>query len=155
MTKKAKGYRIRAMRNEDILAVTSIEMGAFSEPWPEKEIRYELHENPVSKLYVATIDNEVVGYLDFMITFDSATINRVAVDAEYRQKGIGQALLDKMIDVCHKQKDAVEFITLEVRPSNTAAQALYLKNGWKQVTVKKGYYSNGEDAIYMIRSILQ
>jgi len=155
MTKKAKGYRIRAMRDEDILAVTSIEMGAFSEPWPEKEIRYELHENPVAKLYVAIIDDEVVGYLDFMITFDSATINRVAVDAEYRQKGIGQALLDKMIDVCHKQKDAVEFITLEVRPSNTAAQALYLKNGWKQVTVKKGYYSNGEDAIYMIRSILQ
>ena len=155
MTKKAKGYRIRAMRDEDILAVASIEMGAFSEPWPEKEIRYELHENPVAKLYVATIDNEVVGYLDFMITFDSATINRVAINAEYRQKGIGQALIDKMVDVCHEQKDTVEFITLEVRSSNTAAQALYLKNGWKQVTVKKGYYSNGEDAIYMIRSILQ
>jgi ribosomal-protein-alanine N-acetyltransferase len=155
MTKKAQGYKIRAMRDEDILAVTSIEMGAFSEPWPEKEIRYELHENPVAKLYVATIDEEVVGYLDFMITFDSATINRVAVNEGYRQKGIGQALLDKMVEVCHEQKDTVEFITLEVRPSNTAAQALYLKNGWKQVTVKKGYYSNGEDAIYMIRSILQ
>jgi [ribosomal protein S18]-alanine N-acetyltransferase len=155
MTKKAQGYKIRAMRDEDILAVTSIEMGAFSEPWPEKEIRYELHENPVAKLYVATIDDEVVGYLDFMITFDSATINRVAVNEGCRKKGIGQALLDKMVDVCHEQKDTVEFITLEVRPSNTAAQALYLKNGWKHVTVKKGYYSNGEDAIYMIRSILQ
>ena len=84
-----------------------------------------------------------------MITFDSATINRVAVNPGFRQQGIGQALLEKMVDVCHQQKDPVEFITLEVRPSNTAAQALYLKNGWKQVTVKKGYYSNGEDAIYM------
>jgi len=154
MSVKAKGYKIRAMKDEDILAVTSIEMGAFSEPWPEKEIAYELHENPVAKLYVATVNEDVVGYLDFMITFDSATINRVAVNPGFRQQGIGQALLEKMVDVCHQQKDPVEFITLEVRPSNTAAQALYLKNGWKQVTVKKGYYSNGEDAIYMIRSIL-
>ena len=154
MSALAKGYKIRAMKDEDILAVTSIEMGAFSEAWPEKEIAYELHENPVAKLYVATVDEEVVGYIDFMITFDSATINRVAVNAVSRQKGIGQALIDKMVQVCRQQKDPVEFITLEVRPSNTAAQALYIKNGWKQVTVKKGYYSNGEDAIYMIRSIL-
>jgi ribosomal-protein-alanine N-acetyltransferase len=149
----AKAFKIRQMKDEDILAVTSLEMGAFEYPWPEKEIVYELHENPVSKLYVATIGEDVVGYIDFMITFDSATINRLAVNEVSRKKGIGQALLDTMVDVCKKQKDPVNFLTLEVRPSNAAALNLYLKNEWKQVTVKKGYYSNGEDAIYMIRSI--
>jgi ribosomal-protein-alanine N-acetyltransferase len=143
------------MKDEDILAVASLELACFSPAWPEKEIAYELHENPVAKLYVATLDDEVVGYIDFMITFDSATINRVAVNEAYRQKGIGQALLDRMVEVCRAQKEPVEFITLEVRPSNSAAYKLYLKNGWQEVTVKKGYYDNGEDAIYMIRSILQ
>jgi [ribosomal protein S18]-alanine N-acetyltransferase len=155
MSVAKKIFRIRKMKEDDILAVTSIEMGAFSSPWPEKEIRYELKENPVAEIYVAVVEDEVVGYIDFMITFNSATINRLAVNESYRKNGIGQALLDKMVEVCHQQKDPVEFITLEVRPSNEAATNLYLKNGWSQVTIKKGYYSNGEDALYMVRSILQ
>jgi ribosomal-protein-alanine N-acetyltransferase len=146
--------KIRKMREGDIQAVASLEMGAFLESWPEKQIVYELHENPVAKLYVATLEDEVVGYIDFMITFDSATINRLAVNEEYRKRGIGQALLDKMVEVCRKQKEPVSWITLEVRPSNTAARNLYLKNQWSQVTIKKGYYSDGEDALYMVRSII-
>jgi ribosomal-protein-alanine N-acetyltransferase len=59
-----------------------------------------------------------------------------------------------MVGTCQKQKEPVSWITLEVRPSNQAACALYLKNGWQQVTIKKGYYPDGEDALYMVRSIL-
>jgi [ribosomal protein S18]-alanine N-acetyltransferase len=148
-----KAAQIRKMREDDVLAIVSVEMGAFAEPWPEKVIRYELNENPCSHLYVATIDDEVVGYLDFMITFDSATISRLAVNESNRRKGIGQALINKMIVVCKRQKEEVSWITLEVRPSNVDALGLYTKNEWKRVTTKKGYYSDGEDAIYMVRSI--
>jgi ribosomal protein S18 acetylase RimI-like enzyme len=94
---------------------------------PEKEIRYELKENPVAELYVAVKDEEVLGYIDFMITFDSATISRIAVNDLARRQGIGQALIDKMVAVCKRQKDPVSFITLEVRPSNTAALATLYK----------------------------
>jgi ribosomal-protein-alanine N-acetyltransferase len=100
------------------------------------------------------VGDEVVGYLDFMITFDSATINRLAVNEAYRKQGIASALLNKMVEVCHEQKDPVSWITLEVRPSNKAATNLYFQNDWKQVTIKKGYYSDGEDALYLVRSIL-
>ena len=149
-----KDVTIRKMRDKDILAVSSLEMASFTMPYPEKEIRYELKENPVAELYVAVKDEEVLGYIDFMITFDSATISRIAVNDLARRQGIGQALIDKMVAVCKRQKDPVSFITLEVRPSNTAALALYTKNEWKQVTIKKGYYDDGEDAIYMVRSIV-
>src|SRR5574344_315152 len=149
-----KGVTIRKMKEEDVLAVSSLEMASFTTPYPEKEIRYELKENPVAELYVAMKDEELVGYIDFMITFDSATISRIAVVDSSRRQGVGQALLDKMVEVCKKQKDPVSFLTLEVRPSNAAALALYKKNDWKQVTVKKGYYDDGEDAIYMVRSIV-
>lgn len=155
MSVTKKIFTLRKMKDDDIPAVSSIELGAFQSPWPEKEIAYELHDNPVSHLYVAVVASEVVGYLDFMITFNSATINRIAVNAEYRHKGIGQALLEKMVAVCQKQKEPVEWITLEVRPSNAEAVKLYRKNHFEQVTVKKQYYSDGEDALYMVRSILQ
>jgi ribosomal-protein-alanine N-acetyltransferase len=144
--------KIREMKEVDVLAVANIEDACFSSPYPEKEIRYELNENPVSHLYVATIDEEVVGYIDFMITFSSATITRICVTNEYRKNGIGQALLDKMIELCAKQEEKVEFITLEVRASNKSAINLYKKNKFEEITKKKQYYDDGEDAIYMVRS---
>ena len=47
-----------------------------------------------------------------------------------------------------------EFFTLEVRASNTAAIALYTKVGFEKVTVKTGYYKDGEDAIYMVKGLI-
>ncbi len=144
---------LRKMKESDIIAVSSLEMGCLENPWPEKQIVYELKEDPVAHLYVAVVDNEVVGYIDFMITFDSASVSRLAVNSEFRNKGIGTALLDKMVEVCLKQKDRVSWITLEVRASNLEAIKLYKKNGWEQVTIKKKYYDNEEDALYLVRSI--
>jgi ribosomal-protein-alanine N-acetyltransferase len=123
-------------------------------PWPEKEIRYELKENPVAKLYVATVKDEVVlGYIDFMITFDSATINRIAVNDLARRQGIGQALIDKMVRVCKAKRSGQLHHARGSSLQHGGPRAL-LKNEWKQVTIKKGYYDDGEDAIYMVRSIL-
>jgi ribosomal-protein-alanine N-acetyltransferase len=146
-------YAIRLMKEEDVLAVTNLENACFIPPYPEKEIRYELNENPVSKLYVALIDNVVVGYLDFMITFDSSSITRLCVGDLYRHQGIASALLNKMIETLKKQKDKVLYVTLEVRASNTEAINLYKKNKFEQVTIKRAYYESGEDAIYMVRSL--
>lgn len=145
--------RVRKIKEEDVPAVSNLEAGCFIDPWPEKQIRYEMKENPCAKVYVATIDDDVVGYLDFMITFDSATINRICVNEIYRRKGIAEALINKMVEVCKKQKDRVDFITLEVRASNEAARACYQKNGWIEITKKPHYYGDGEDAIYMVRSL--
>lgn len=145
--------RIRKIKESDIQAVANLEAASFLSPWPEEQIRYEMKENPCSYVYVATLDEEVVGYLDFMITFNSATIDRICVNEVQRRKGIAQALLDKMIEVCKKQEDRVDYITLEVRMSNKAAIALYEKNEWMKITTKPHYYSDGEDALYMVRSL--
>ena len=131
-----------------------LEAACFHDPWPLEQIVYEWKENPVANLYSATIDDEVVGYIDFFITFDSASVARVCVANEYRRNGIAKALIEKMVEVCKKQAEPVENITLEVRESNEAAIELYKKNGFKTITKKKLYYSDGEDAIYMVRCIL-
>ena len=91
--------------------------------------------------------------IDFSITFNSATINQIGVLASHRGKGIGGLLLEQAIKDCEAQEEPVEFLTLEVRESNETAKAFYQKRGFEAITKKKGYYSDGEDAIYMLRSI--
>ena len=149
-----KPIQIHKSKESELQSIAMLEAACFHDSWPLEQVIYEWKENPVANLYSATIDDEVVGYIDFFITFDSASVARVCVASEYRRNGIAKALIEKMVEVCKKQAEPVENITLEVRESNEAAIELYKKNGFKTITKKKLYYSDGEDAIYMVRCIL-
>ena len=81
-------------------------------------------------------------------------INHIGVKQEYRKKGIGNLLIGELIKVCKSQSDPVEFITLEVRKSNDVAHRFYKRHSFEDITTKEKYYSDGEDAIYMVRSIV-
>ena len=143
---------VRKMMPSDLSPVVELEKECFSNPLEEKDIRYEANENPVAYLYVAVVDHEVVGYIDFYVTFNSATIARIAVKEKFRRKGIAQMLLSQMDKDLESKEDFVEYCTLEVRVSNNAARKLYLKNHFEEVVMKKAYYDDGEDAVYMVRS---
>ena len=143
---------IREMMDKDLKAVKLIEDECFVEPWKESDLEYELHDNPINKFFVALDGEKVVGFIDFMITFNSATISQVAVTKEYREQGIASKLLEKMYESLPTSgEDIVEFITLEVRESNLPARSLYLKHGFEEVVIKKAYYPNGENAVYMLK----
>ena len=146
---------VRKTINSDISSIVELEQACFHPAYAESDLRYELNENPYAHVYSAIVDGEVVGYIDFMITFSSATIARIAVKQEYRRKGVGNLLLGQLLKDCEAEKgDPVEFVTLEVRQSNVNAIAFYKKHRFEAVTVKKGYYDDGEDAIYMVRSLI-
>ena len=149
-----KPIQIHKSKESELQAIAMLEAACFHDPWPLEQVVYEWKENPTANLYSAVIDDEVVGYIDFFITFDSASIARICVANEYRRNGIAKALIDKMVDVCKKQEEPIDNITLEVRESNEAAIKLYEKNGFEYITRKKMYYSDGEDAIYMVRCII-
>ena len=79
---------------------------------------------------------------------------QVAVTNKFRGQGIATHLLSEMEHSFPKEiDDVVETITLEVRESNEAAKALYLKNGYELVVVKKNYYKDGENALYMLKRL--
>ena len=145
---------VRKMNSADMSSVMRIEEAAFKNPYTEKQMTYELMENPVGNILVAVVDSNVVGFIDFMITFDSATINQIAVDEKFRKRGVGTQLIGAMINTCQAQEDEVDFVTLEVRLSNTNAQRFYKKHAFEVITTKPKYYDDGEDAIYMVRSII-
>jgi ribosomal-protein-alanine N-acetyltransferase len=146
---------IRFLDEKDLDAVASLEMEVFSNPWNAQVLKEELDTNPFYRAYLAEENGCIEGYVSYLITFDSATICRLAVKKEFRRQGIAQRLLDQMVKDCQSKSEPVEWITLEVRESNVAARTLYEKNGWENITIKKNYYENGENAIYMVRSILK
>lgn len=139
----------------DAALIAELEEQSFHTPWPFKAIQDEFKENLFSNIYLIKDEDKLIGYIDFMITFSSATISRIAVHPEYRRLGIGKELLLKMEEVCSQEIEPVEFLTLEVRKSNETAIRLYERVGYQVVKVKKAYYDDGEDAIYMIRSVVK
>ena len=143
---------IRKMTENDLEQVLRIEAESFPEsPWPEKEFLYELHENPFSVLMVYEKDGKILGYIDWWIMYDQAQIANIAVSNEARRKGIGQKLMDACIHDSIGQ--GCEFLSLEVRVSNTPAYTLYEKNGFIRAALRKQYYENGEDAYLMVKPI--
>jgi len=136
---------------EDVLA---IENECFKEPYSRDDLLYEFNENPVNKIIVAELDGRVIGFIDYLITFNSATIMQLAVTKLYRNIGIATRLLEEMEKSFPSDIDEiVESITLEVRVSNQPAVQLYTKNGYKIVVVKSHYYKDGENAIYMVKRL--
>ena len=79
-----------------------------------------------------------------------AEILNFVVDETYQRQGIGQLLFNQVeSDIQDLQK-----MTLEVRESNTKAINFYKKNGFKQISIRKHYYKNGEDAKVLIKEYL-
>lgn len=145
-------FDVRPANDNDVSRILFLEQQCFIAPWGENEIKYELNDNPVSNLWV--IENqsdEIVGFVDYWITFDSATICQICIDPAYRKRKIGSQLLTEVIKDCMANK--VRNITLEVRDHNLAAISLYEKFGFKQALIKKAYYTNGDNAIYMIKEM--
>ena len=94
-----------------------------------------------SFIYVYLIDDKVCGYLLILDSIDVYEILAIATIEEYRNKGIAQELLDKI-----KTKD----IFLEVRESNQVAINFYKKNRFKEISIRKNYYSEPtENAVIM------
>lgn len=90
----------------------------------------------------------VVGMVGFWLMFDEVHIITIAVRQSHRRRGIGEQLLISAIDLAMQLQAQV--VTLEVRPSNTSARALYEKYGFREEGMRRRYYSdNNEDALIM------
>ena len=141
--------KVRELKKEDIKKVVYLEETFLGETLGEEMIESELGSN-VTKFYVATLNEEVVGYIGRYEFLGEVEILNFVVDEIYQRKGIGQLLFNQVEqDVQNLNK-----MTLEVRESNTKAINFYLKNGFKQISVRKHYYKNGEDAKVLIKEYL-
>ncbi|MEN2984379.1 MAG: ribosomal protein S18-alanine N-acetyltransferase [Dictyoglomaceae bacterium] len=150
MEKKSE-INIRNMTEKDIDEVYEINRLSFSSPWSKESFEREIFSNKIANYFVAEKENKIVGYIGFWQIFREAQITTIAVHPDFRGKGIGEALLDYVIDLC--RKNSIEAIVLEVRVSNTIAQNLYFKKGFKKIGIRKWYYRDGEDAVIMVKKL--
>ena len=94
------------------------------------------------------LSRRVVGYAGLWLMVDEAHITAIAVAPPYRGFGIGELMMLSMADIA--REIGAQYLTLEVRVSNTIAQNLYRKYGFKDTGVRRRYYSdNNEDALIM------
>ena len=74
----------------------------------------------------------------------------LSVATDWQRRGFGRMLLEHFVQVA-RDSDAAQML-LEVRPSNKAARQLYVDFGFREITLRPGYYPSGrgrEDAILM------
>ena len=144
---------IRKAKISDLEAIKEIEDESFINPFTKEDLLYEISQNPVSNFLVLEKDGLVVGFIDYWVTFDSATIDQIAVKKSERNQGFAKILLEKSINDL-KELGELSFFTLEVRASNEPAINLYKSFGFQKVTIKEKYYDDGEDAIYMVKGLV-
>ncbi len=134
----------------DLDEVMVIEPVAFgSHHWSRQSFINELN-NPCGYYCVATQRpaTRLVGYSGFWLIGDEAHITTLAVAPDCRRQYIGERLL--IYDINQAQKVGANWMTLEVRVSNIAAQQLYFKYGFKSLGHRRAYYQdNGEDALVL------
>jgi len=128
--------------------VAELEELCFSLPWSREMFSDELKSN-IAHYFVAIdgLDN-IIGYIGMWKIIDEGHITNVAVSPNFRRRGIGDRLICELINKA-KQLELV-MLTLEVRKSNIPAQNLYSKYDFKEVGIRKKYYSDtNEDALIM------
>lgn len=141
--------KIDRMTENQLEAVAQLEQRCFSHPWSFNSLKEELN-NETSLFFTATEDNAVVGYIGMSVVVDEGYIFNVAVDGTHRNRGIGSALVETLVN--YAKKNNLCFLTLEVRESNKNARSLYEKFGFIKVGERKNYYSSpAENAVLMTR----
>lgn len=142
------GVQIRAMAIADVQRVAELEKEMFSTPWSADGVAFEVAHNPFAVTLVAEAQGAVIAYVIGWSFDDEAHIGAFGVDCGFRRKGVADFLLETFIDRMKSKK--VCKIHLEVRPSNLAAQNLYIKHGFERVGLRKNYYTREkEDALLL------
>jgi len=136
------------MGDADVPEVLRIEEQSFTTTWPANAFYAELHDNRMAHYFVGRMLDRIVAYGGIWVILEDSHITTIAVDPRYRGQKYGELILLRLLDEALSRGAA--WMTLEVRESNTVAQALYRKYGFTTVSTRKAYYSdNNENALVM------
>ena len=155
MQPSAREIMITRMTEHDLLEVVEIEETSGLSRWGWAAYYAELQGTNRDLMLTARVarapiieHQRIAGYIVARESAGELHINNVAVRDQYRRRGIGSALLSRIMDTAKRLKVQVAF--LEVRSGNEAAQALYQKIGFQAIARRPDYYSDPrEDAVVM------
>ena len=144
--------RIVPLTMDRVDEVLEIERLSFTDPWSREMFRSELEVGGGTYARMALRGGRLAGYLLAVLIEDEAHLGNLAVHPSERRTGVGQKLLDDLVQTA--RTSGIGRITLEVRRSNDNARKFYLRNNFIDVAMRKNYYRNPhEDAMVMLRSL--
>ena len=145
---------IRPACEEDLPRIFALELSAFASPWSYASFEEEFYSSRFSvwpKLYVAYIEDKLVGYIDSHFILDTIYVMSISVDADFKRRGIASELM--LTIMAEAKAQGAKLAQLEVRESNTAARALYAKLGFVEVGLRKNYYGDNEHAVLLDKQL--
>ena len=141
------GITLAPMTREDLPRLADLEKICFSTPWSQESLAAELQKE--NALFLAAhAEGQAVAYAGMNWVLDEGYVDNVAVHPSFRRQGLGRALMSALI----QQARALDlaFLSLEVRPSNAGAIALYTSLGFREAGRRRNFYTQpAEDALIL------
>ena len=148
---RAGTIQLREMSKADIPRIMALEQELFPEDaWTPEMFAGEFAQPASRRLYlVAEEGGAVIGYAGMMFTGGSqADVVTLGVDAARWGQGTGTALLSAL--VAEAARRGCTEVLLEVREDNPRARRLYLREGFTEIGIRRGYYQpSGVNAVVM------
>lgn len=139
------------LEKTDLPGAAELERLCFSEPWSENALAL-LTDGIQAVGACVREDGRAVAYGGMMIAPGEGQITNIAVHPDYRRRGAGAAILERLIAEAGERN--LGQIVLEVRESNEGAIRLYRRKGFETVGIRKNFYRKPtEDALIMVRTL--
>lgn len=148
---------VRLAGTADLDRLAELEDASFDHgAWSRSALAAELAAVPDTRIVVVAEDESqeppVVGYASLRHVDGTADVNRIVVDPEHRQRGIGRGLLEELLRQALTR--GCERVLLDVDPANTAAVRLYEEFGFHEIDRRARYYADGADALIMQKTMV-
>lgn len=141
--------RFEPMQLSDLDEVVGIERAVYEFPWTPGNFRDSLRAGYECRVYRSEQDG-LIGYGVLMAGVGEGHLLNISIAAPFQRRGHGAQLLERFIELARYR--GLESMILEVRPSNFTARRLYLRRGFRQVGLRRGYYpavDGREDALVL------
>ena len=140
---------IRTATERDIEAIYDIEIKSFNKPFTLENLRHEFRI-AFSIFIAAEIENRVEAYAIVWKVHDEIHLNKIAVSREYRNRGIGRALVEYIIN--NVNPGYAKIMLIEVKERDTGARNFYKKLNFTETGFRRDYYID-DNAVLMERKI--
>ncbi len=142
---------LRRAHVDDLDAIAAIDAACFEASWTREMLAQELTRE-IAVVEVGTDDGVTCGYVCSWRVADEIHLLRVAVLPSRRRRGVGAALVRRVLELAARCGAA--FVDLEVARGNLGAVALYRALGFDEVGCRPGYYTHPPDDALLLRAMI-
>ena len=139
---------LSTLNKSDVDSIVALYQGNFPDGWNKNMLESAFDGGRF--IAIGAFDGDkLIGAITCSVSFEDADIEGVVTDVAYRRKGVASALIKKAQELLLSK--GVNRLLLEVRESNFSAIGAYEKAGFTRLSIRKGYYCDGENAVVMVK----